>query len=476
MILPSFLLFLWWLCLVRSEDRYGKRFLDETQSNTAAVTLSSNNSRFLPLSRDKQPKKYEQLLLFISITSSPHHSHLRHANRFTWLLPCIASPVCDYKFFIDKAKNTSEDLFGELTTYDDIVFRDSCDLMNRHPDNINYGNSPPREETLHEIPDYQFRRMYKVDWKVCFMRYARDHNKMAEYHVFVEDDSFICTENLLYQVQLLHNRSMNEKIPIFRTGTAMFDGFDDSSTFMSKDVALIFANYYNTNNINCTKVVDYPNSESWNASMWLSWGNSWMKLRCDWFNVIKKELSVHIIKPISDCLYATSISFAKYHVNLKFPCTEHQIIMHHGTAGEILLHSNTKHIKHICEYMLLIDKVKEPKIMYNLWNDASVEHNFHDFSSIFMHENETGWIETLNKLENDEIKCRKLYNFNENEMKNCIFEVNKRRLRRLTMNQRHISDTNQRKYRNPIENNNNDKEHRQSTSIHELLKIFYDIE
>lgn len=54
---------------------------------------------------------------------------------------------------------------------------------------------------------------------------------MAEYHVFVEDDSFMCTENLLYQVSLLHNKSINSNHS-FRTGTAMYDGFDDSSTFM----------------------------------------------------------------------------------------------------------------------------------------------------------------------------------------------------------------------------------------------------
>ena len=99
--------------------------------------------------------------------------------------------------------------------------------MNRHPDYINYSNSPPTGDNLKRIennnnnnnnnneilnPDYHVRRLYKIDWKVCFMKYCYNNNKMAEYHVFVEDDSFVCTENLLYQVSLLYNKSINNKV------------------------------------------------------------------------------------------------------------------------------------------------------------------------------------------------------------------------------------------------------------------------
>lgn len=41
-------------------------------------------------------EKYENhLLLFISITSGPHHAHYRNAARDSWLIPCIESPLCD---------------------------------------------------------------------------------------------------------------------------------------------------------------------------------------------------------------------------------------------------------------------------------------------------------------------------------------------------------------------------------------------
>jgi len=151
-------------------------------------------------------------------------------------------------------------LLIENAKYSDMIFRDSCDIMKRHPDYINYGNSPPVGDNLFRInrtsnssnnqesnftkipnPDYHFRRMYKVDWKVCFLKWALNNNKMAEYHVFVEDDSFVCSENLIHQTTILYNQSQSELLSSqervvhsFRAGTSMYDGFDDSSTFMTK--------------------------------------------------------------------------------------------------------------------------------------------------------------------------------------------------------------------------------------------------
>ena len=84
------------------------------------------------------------------------------------------------------------------------------------------------------------RLLYKVDWKVCFLKWALQNNRMASYHVFVEDDSFMCTENVLHQCELLLllakqnvNKSVEDEMNI-RIGTLMYDGFDDSSTFMSR--------------------------------------------------------------------------------------------------------------------------------------------------------------------------------------------------------------------------------------------------
>ena len=54
------------------------------------------------------------------------------------------------------------------------------------------------------LPDYPLRLLYKVDWKVCFTKWAVLYDKVALYHAYVEDDSFNCVDNLLHQVQLLH--------------------------------------------------------------------------------------------------------------------------------------------------------------------------------------------------------------------------------------------------------------------------------
>lgn len=43
----------------------------------------------------------ENLLLFVAITSGRAHAHLREAARKTWLRPCVESPGCHYKFFVD---------------------------------------------------------------------------------------------------------------------------------------------------------------------------------------------------------------------------------------------------------------------------------------------------------------------------------------------------------------------------------------
>lgn len=399
--------------------------------------LTSNNTRFAPFPKEKRAKRTNELLLFISITSSPHHAHLRHAARFTWLLPCVASQHCDYKFFIDKTVSSSTpDVISEQDAYDDLVFRDSCRLMERHPEYINYGNAPPRNEnfklkvndTVIDAPDYLWRRMYKIDWKVCFMQYARDHGKMAKYHAFTEDDSFVCTENLLHQCVQIENKAKTTQIvPSFRTGTGMFDGFDDSSTFMTRDVALAFADHYGDAGFNCTKVVDHVNSVAWNGSMWMSWGNSWMKARCDWADVLREHLNMHVLKPSVDCMAATSLVVHKDHTVLAFPCAAHNIIMHHGTAGEVLLREKSAHLRHTCEHMLLIDKVKEPKVMYDLWNTAAVEHTFHDFSEVFLHEKEEGWLKTLQQLADDDRECSaKNGNNRDPAAKDCIFETRRR--------------------------------------------------
>jgi len=69
------------------------------------------------------------------------------------------------------------------------------------------------------------------------------------YHVYIEDDSFLCTDNMLHQTQLLadvmysHDSldSLGRRVlarghkPFF-TGFWYGDGYDDSSTFMSREI------------------------------------------------------------------------------------------------------------------------------------------------------------------------------------------------------------------------------------------------
>lgn len=76
-------------------------------------------------------------------------------------------------------------------------------------------------ENLKIHPDYQLRRFYKIDWKVCFIKWAFSNKKLASYFVFVEDDSFMCTGNLLYQLSLLHNLPNQKEKHSFITGTRM---------------------------------------------------------------------------------------------------------------------------------------------------------------------------------------------------------------------------------------------------------------
>ena len=113
------------------------------------------------------------LLVFIAITSGPAHTlvlvyiillifftilllrmyrHLRHENRNTWIKGCTQSnnasklnnlkepSTCAYKFFVDVA-NPSVPLHEELATYQDLVFRNVCSLMERHPVDVHYGTN-----------------------------------------------------------------------------------------------------------------------------------------------------------------------------------------------------------------------------------------------------------------------------------------------------------------------------------------------
>ena len=143
-------------------------------------------------------------------------------------------------------------------------------MLRRHPSYINYGNSQvvdidadvdasgtggegeAGEETTSNSDsdsrsgihrDYRYRRMYKIDWKVCFLKWISANQYKPDYHVFVEDDSFVCTENLLHQMGLLRlekirlaavaaasanmgtsaHAAATSRLPNLRTGTPMYE-------------------------------------------------------------------------------------------------------------------------------------------------------------------------------------------------------------------------------------------------------------
>jgi hypothetical protein len=436
--------------------------LDQEES----VGLHSTVKRWKNIDIKKQSAKQSySLLAFISITSGPLHYDLRQSARATWLLPCIASPLCQYKFFVDAPPgNITIELKHEQMEYHDLVYRNACPYMlERHPFYINYGNSQVVDIGVDEAPlhqDYPLRRIYKIDWKICFLKWQKENKYKTDLHIFVEDDSFVCTENLLYQAALLRQVEpakqdkegvQSNKIPALRTGTPMYDGFDDSSTIMSASIGDAFVANYNVVNslqsittaklFNCSKVIDDMKYDAKleSDSIWMSWGNSWMNRLCNWKDVL--ETVVPSIKPIHepymDCLTGikfsrpngensvvqvhsrldehtlrpdlnASISFQPDDKNsstvpLKFPCQPNRPLVYHGKEAQkhLFRDQSQDRIGHMCEYMLLIDKVKEPSENYMLWNTAT-ETDFQDFSPVFIKDKELGWLDVLQAYEEAE--------------------------------------------------------------------------
>lgn len=448
-------------------------------------------------------------LLFISITSGAHHVHLRESIRSTWISSCKSSALCDYRFFIDTDEDGDKGLQREQEIEEDLVFRSACPYMKeRHPDHVNYGNGHvfSADEVAEggvTLADYPLRRMYKIDWKMCFLKWIKKHKKDGEpyplFHVFVEDDSFVCVGNLLHQFELL--RQKGAATPSFRTGFALFDGFDDSSTLMTGDVAEFLADHYlvDRDALNCSKVVQSQDEAMRRNSLWLSWGSSWRAELCDWGKVLESESGgafEKIMKPKMDCLQAVQLSLqpnapnnhnessdtltfqlkdpasfpngghllreAPLHVRavrrgddgsghsnkvernaseeteltytevrdrafhtdsnpllslpVHFPCHQRRpLVWHDHKAGELLLrhashqeskrtsHYRMERLAHVCEYMLLIDKVKDPEHMKGLWRATRKASNYHDFSPAFLHEDHTGWMQIISAFEAREL-------------------------------------------------------------------------
>lgn len=385
----------------------------------ANFNMSSFHPRYPNVSKDHIPAKKSSLLVFVSITSGPHHAHLREAIRNTWILPCKVSPRCDYRFFVDTPHRLlTNELILENITHHDMVFREQCSLMKRHNDYVNYGNSPPLAGNLihlnHELnvteplPDYPLRRLYKVDWKVCFLRWATSRFRYIGYHVFVEDDSFVCMENLLHQLVLVEKRTEARKkdgLPLlsFRAGVPMFDGFDDSSTIMDSQLAKIFVDFYPSSRLNCSRIAEASDSQLKEKTYYHSWGNSWMTKHCNWSAEITKDFHISIAKP---SLWCNTGKWNSWKVQLG--CLSKPLIMHHNRASTVLLKDEKPdRVPHLCEHMLLIDKVKEPADMQALWLYASLGTHFYDFSALFFDFDNSAWAAVLKDLIEQEKQCEK---------------------------------------------------------------------
>ena len=94
---------------------------DVQESSVSYLTNSSNILRGRLLDT-KPPSKGSNAILFISITSARDNLKLREAIRATWLIPCKASPKCEYRFFIDQTSAAlSATVRRESMQYNDLV-------------------------------------------------------------------------------------------------------------------------------------------------------------------------------------------------------------------------------------------------------------------------------------------------------------------------------------------------------------------
>jgi hypothetical protein len=254
------------------------------------------------------------------------------------------------------------------------------------------------------------------------------HNKTARYYLFVEDDSYTCLRNLLYQLSILVDISERNAsaVPLIRAGSPMYStGFDDSSTLMSGEIGEAFAIHYPEASFDC--------SEVWNSSLavqeksfdWLSWGNSF--IYCNWKRVLENHLNISFISPGLYCING------KHSSEIEFPCTSHPIIFHHAQAAEMFIWefspmrfkkrknwndpyyedptfnesaANSTSLggyktNHVCEYLVTIDKIKNPhhiREMHRLSGNKTDPH-FKNLSAVFLHDGPSGWSIILDEYE-----------------------------------------------------------------------------
>ena len=384
------------------------------------------------------PPKDEDLTLLISVTSGAGGGHLRQAIRQTWALPCVMSPACDLRFFVDIMNISSSyaEIKKENDTYGDVVIRGQwCAFMEtRHTfEKLNFGNTfkKPWVYGGGGVPYYQFRGLYKLDWKICHATWARVFNKLARYHLWAEDDSFVCTENLLHQLQLLREANVTGRASNWRAGDPKWDGYDDNLTLMTKDITEAFGAHYPEPGFNCSRHADDGDPA---PKAFLSWGNSWMSRHCGWRGALEERFNISMIVPwlwtrLFSCPALAPLplvvnvtarpsavptpaptsppgsNFTK--IELFCPATGPTV--HNKDAGRFMHYE--KYIEHACEYMFVIHKVAAHDMDF-LWDNATA-HNYHNLSAAFLMDGTGGWHEILHRVEFREAHCHDAANVTE---------------------------------------------------------------
>lgn len=380
-------------------------------------------------------KRYPHGLdLFIVITSASHHHNLRDALRSTYLNHCnVHQSNCSYLFFIDVlSTGASVELRQESHRNNDIVYRDCSTIMlQRHPNaNVTYGNSPPIASNIDPLisPDYPMRIYYKLDWKISQIVYSYKYIfDNVSYFALLEDDMYVCIDNLLHQLKILKTVV---HIKPFAIGTNMqFGGFDDSSIIMSHDIAYLFASNYLTNEK--FRCFDSSSGRSSNSSssttsisfhhlednVYLSFGNSWSSLACNWRKILS-TLDVPINIPSSNCYgalfnYNSTFKYNGIYYNpydsinaantnsstvLHAPCNNiYSLIYHNHNAMHYINTDNNN--KNICKSSLILDKIKKPSMILKLHRLSSnvSERMYLNYSHVFTNDNSIGWKIMINE-------------------------------------------------------------------------------
>jgi hypothetical protein len=168
------------------------------------MAVNYDSIRLYGSNQDATPRNIDLGVdLFIAIPSTATHRELRDVVRSTWLQRCNmnAKVRCKYAFFLDDIipaeSEAHTQMLQEDAEFKDIVlYRNSCTILQRHSHNIHYKNYEVRGPS-HPI-------LFRFETKMCIMSWImQELQPIPQFILIVEDDSYLCTDNLLHQLYLL---------------------------------------------------------------------------------------------------------------------------------------------------------------------------------------------------------------------------------------------------------------------------------